>query len=281
MPALSLSHLTFSYPDAARPALADISFQVEKGEMVAVVGANRSGKSTLCYAIAGVVPHFYHGEFRGQVQIGEKITSEYTVAQLARSVGLVLQIPGNLLSGVRSTVFEEVAFGLENMGVKREKIYERVMAVLELTGLEYFTSRSPYHLSGGEQQRLALAAVLAISPDILALDEPTTFLDPDGTRQIYEILHQLRRQGKTVIIAEQRLEWIALYADRVIVLDSGRMVLQGSPAKVLTDPKIQEAGLEWMPYTEAAVLGKKQGVWGEERDLPVSFAGAVDGFSAG
>ncbi len=281
MPALSLSHLTFSYPDAARPALADISFQVEKGEMVAVVGANRSGKSTLCYAIAGVVPHFYHGEFRGQVQVGEKTTSEYTVAQLARSVGLVLQIPGNQLSGVRSTVFEEVAFGLENMGVKREEIYERVMGVLELTGLESFSSRSPYHLSGGEQQRLALAAVLAISPDILALDEPTTFLDPDGTRQIYEILHQLRRQGKTVIIAEQRLEWIALYADRVIVLDSGRMVLQGSPAKVLTDPKLWEAGLEWMPYTEAAVLGKKQGVWAEERDLPVSFADAVDGFSAG
>lgn len=184
MPALEVSHLTFTYPTATKPSLKDVSFRAEAGELVAVIGANNSGKSTLCYALAGVIPNFYRGSFTGSVVAGTLNTIEWTLSELAQTVGLVMQIPANQLSGVRYSVFEEVAFGLENLGVSRPEIIDRVTAVLAATGLSTLRNRSPYHLSGGQQQKLALAAVLAMSPAILVLDEPTTFLDPEGAGRV-------------------------------------------------------------------------------------------------
>ncbi len=279
MPALEVSHLTFTYPTATRPSLTDVSFTVEAGELVAVVGANNSGKSTLCYALSGVVPNFYRGRFAGSVVAGTMNTTEWTISELAQQVGLVMQIPANQLSGVRYTVFEEVAFGLENLGVSRSEIIERVTAVLAVTGLSDLGDRSPYQLSGGQQQKLALAAVLAMSPSILVLDEPTTFLDPEGAREVFDILLELKQQGKTIIIAEQRLEWIAECADRVFVLANGELVLSGTPEEVLTSRKIKEIGLDWMPYTKTAELASQMGLWERDRPLPSTFAATVSGFS--
>ena len=279
MPVLEVSHLTFTYPTATRPSLKDLSFTVEKGEMVAVAGANNSGKSTLCYALSGVVPNFYCGRFAGSVVAVTMKTTDYTMSELAQKVGLVMQIPANQLSGVRYTVFEEVAFGLENLGVSRSEIIERVTAVLEATGLSDLGGRSPYQLSGGQQQKLALAAVLAMSPSILVLDEPTTFLDPEGGRQVFEILLKLKKQGKAIIIAEQRLEWVAEYCDRVLVLANGELVLSGTPEEVLTSNIIKETGLDWMPYTRSAEQAKQRGFWEKDRPLPSTFAAAVAGFS--
>lgn len=280
MPVLEVSHLTFTYPTATRPSLKDVSFSAEAGELVAVVGANNSGKSTLCYALSGVVPNFYRGRFAGSVVAGTMNTTEYTIGELALQVGLVMQIPANQLSGVRYTVFEEVAFGLENLGVSRSEIIERVTAVLEVTDLSDLGERSPYQLSGGQQQKLALAAVLAMSPSIIVLDEPTTFLDPEGGRQVFEILLNLKKQGKTIIIAEQRLEWVAEYGDRVLVLANGELVLSGTPEEVLINQKINEIGLDWMPYTKSAELANHMGLWERDRPLPSTFAATVSGFTS-
>ena len=279
MPALEVSHLTFTYPTATRPSLTDLSFTVEAGELVALVGANNSGKSTLCYALSGVVPNFYRGRFAGSVVAGTMNTTESTISDLAQKVGLVMQIPANQLSGVRYTVFEEVAFGLENLGVSRAEISKRVTAVLALTGLSNLGDRSPYQLSGGQQQKLALAAVLAMSPAILVLDEPTTFLDPEGALKVFDILLELKQQGKTIIIAEQRLEWVAEYTDRVFILANGELVLSGTPEEVLTSNIIKEIGLDWMPYTKTAELANQMGLWEKDRPLPSTFAATVSGFS--
>lgn len=279
MPALEVSHLTFTYPTATGPSLTDLSLTVEAGELVALVGANNSGKSTLCYALSGVVPNFYRGWFTGSVIAGTMYTTDWTISDLAQKVGLVMQIPANQLSGVRYTVFEEVAFGLENQGKSRSEIIERVTAVLAVTGLSDLGDRSPYQLSGGQQQKLALAAVLAMSPSILVLDEPTTFLDPEGARKVFGILLQLKQQGKTIIIAEQRLEWVAEYADRVFVLANGELVMSGTPEEVLTSKIIKEIGLDWMPYTKAAELASQRGPWDSDRPLPSTFAATVSGFS--
>lgn len=279
MPALEVSHLTFTYPTATRPSLKDVSMSAEAGELVAIIGANNSGKSTLCYALSGVVPNFYRGSIKGLVVAGTMNTSEYTISELAQQVGLVMQIPANQLSGVKYTVFEEVAFGLENLGVSCSEIIERVTAVLEITGLSDLGERSPYQLSGGQQQKLALAAVLAMSPSTLVLDEPTTFLDPEGGRKVFEILLDLKKQGKTIIIAEQRLEWVAEYANRVLVLANGELVLSGTPEEVLTNRKLQEIGLDWMPFTKSAELAIQKGLWERDRPLPSTFAATVSGFS--
>ena len=261
------------------PALHDVSMRITAGQFVAVIGANNSGKSTLCYALAGVVPQLYHGTMTGSVLIKGTDLKNKVVSDIARDVGLVLQEPASQISGVRYTVFEEVAFGLENRGMPREEIRKRVETVLTLIGLEPFASRSPFHLSGGEQQRLALATVLAVDPAILILDEPTTFLDPLGAKMVFDILYQLQQQGKTIVIAEQRLDLIAEYADRVFAFDKGHLVMDGSPREVLTSPLIPSIKLNWTRYTRVAELAGNKGLWPVDVALPASLSETVEGLS--
>jgi len=281
MAQLETDALTYHYPGSRQPSLAEVSVRISPGEFVAVIGANNSGKSTLCYALAGVVPHLYQGKMEGRVLIDGTDTGESTVAEIARQVGLVLQVPSSQMSGVRYTVFEEVAFGLENQGVARKEMTRRVEKVLAVMGLEKYAACSPYHLSGGEQQRLALATVLAVDPAILVLDEPTTFLDPQGARLTFDILRRLQLQGKTVVIAEQKLDLIAEYADRVLAFDRGRLVLDGPPQEVLTSPLIKSIKLDWTRYTQVAELARLKGCWPMERPLAASLSETIDGLLQG
>lgn len=271
--------LTYQYPGSEKPALRKVSIRIPAGEFVAVIGANNSGKSTLCYALAGVVPNLYQGKMEGRVVMNGKDNKDNTISEIARHVGLVLQVPGSQISGIRYTVYEEVAFGLENRGVAREKMQERVEAVLTLIGLQEYATRSPFHLSGGQQQRLALATVLAVDPAILVLDEPTTFLDPQGAKLVFDILRRLHQQGKTIVIAEQRLDLVSEYADRVLALDKGQLVMDGSPEEVLTSPVMHSIKLNWTRYTQVAELLQQKGLWPLDLPLPASLSDAVDGFS--
>lgn len=279
MVALETDLLTYQYPESEKPALHEVSIRIPAGEFVAVIGANNSGKSTLSYALAGVVPHLYHGKMGGRVLIDGIDNKDKTVSEIACHVGLVLQVPGSQMSGIRYTVFEEVAFGLENRGVAREKIQERVETVLALIGLEEYATRSPFHLSGGQQQRLALATVLAVDPAILVLDEPTTFLDPHGARLVFDILRQLQQQGKTIVIAEQRLDLIAEYADRVLAFYKGQLVMDGSPREVLTAPLMRSIKLNWTRYTQVAELVRQKGLWPVDLPLSASLSQTVEGLS--
>ena len=279
MPCLEIDSLTYRYPTAQSPALKDVSLTIRKGECVALIGANNSGKTTLCYALSGIVPLYYRGEFTGSVRVGGLETVNQTISSLSRHVGLVLQHPTHQLSGIRYTVFEEIAFGLENHGIPRDNILQCVTEALSLVGLSDAGERSPLELSGGQQQRLAIAAVLAASPDILVLDEPTTFLDPQGVQQIFELLVKLKRKGKTIVLAEQKIEWIAEYADRIIALADGEIILSGSPTEVLTSPILQRIGLDWSRYTKAADLARQRQFWPDSLPLPITFSEAVAGFS--
>lgn len=276
---LSIEHFSYTYPGSSRPALLDLSLSIGCGEFVALVGASNSGKSTFCYGLAGVVPHLFQGHVAGRITGDGVDHATRDVADIACDIGLVLQSPPCQMSGIRYTVFEEIAFGLENRGVPREEILHRVKAVLGVLGMQDIAERSPLHLSGGQQQRLALATVMAVDPAILVLDEPTTFLDPQGTHTVFEILRRLQQQGKTIVITEQRLEFVAEYADRVLVISQGRIVMDGHPREVLASQKMRDACLEWTRYTQAAFIARQRGLWPADLPLPASLVEACDGFS--
>jgi energy-coupling factor transporter ATP-binding protein EcfA2 len=277
---LSLDNLTYTYPAAEQPALEGVSLSIGEGTFTAIIGRNNAGKTSLCYALAGVIPHLYGGDMGGRVLVDGLDTRESDVADLALRVGLVMQNPASQFSGARFTVFEEVAFGLENRGVERDLMAERVERALRLAGIDDLAERSPAHLSGGQQQKVALASVLVSDPDVLVLDEPTTFLDPGGAVRLFKTLDGLCRDGRTVVLAEHRLEWIARFADRVVVLDQGRVVLDGAPAEALAAPELARAGLSGNRYTEVARLARAGGLWDADRPLAVTLEHAVDGLKA-
>jgi energy-coupling factor transporter ATP-binding protein EcfA2 len=278
MAIIDVQGLTYTYPGSTTPALKNITLQVEPGQLIAVIGGNDAGKSTLCMALSGLIPALFHGQMQGVVTVCGMDTQRHSPGQFAGHTGLVLQNPANQLSGMRYTVYEEVAFGLENLGTPRVEMPARIETALEQVGLTELRDRSPYTLSGGQQQRLALAAVLVLQPAVLLLDEPTAMLDPQGSQDLFDIIQKLVRKGATVVIAEHHLEWIAHYADRIIVLAHGEVILDGAPGDVLVSSRIQEAGINWLRYTQAAYLGKSRGLWPANTALPITLEQTLTGF---
>lgn len=276
---IEVNDFSYRYPASDHPALRELELRIESGSFVAVTGANGAGKSTLCYALSGFVPHFFGGQAEGHISIAGRDLSAVTPAALAGEVGLVFQDPFNQISGARFTVREEVAFGLENLGVPRDQMDERIDRALGLVGLYELQDRSPYALSGGQQQRLALASVMVMEPGLLVLDEPTSQLDPAGTREVFAALHNLAASGETtIVLAEHKLEWIASFADRALVLQQGSLVADGDPGRVLTGERALSAGLAETRYTRAARLTRDAGLTPSSEPLPVDLDGAVKYF---
>lgn len=278
MAIIVLKDVTYKYPTTDTLSLRDINFQVQEGEFVAVVGPNGAGKSTLCYTIAGFVPHFFKGELTGTVAVDGKDLHQSTLDEWVLNVGLAFQNPFNQISGAKYTVFEELAFGLENIGVPRDEMKSRVEVAMKLTGISDLADRSPYSLSGGQQQRVALTSILVMQPKVLVLDEPTSQMDPIGTREVFSVIRTLAEQGMTVVLVEHKMEWIAEFADRVIALHEGQILLQGKPPEVLTSDLLLGKGFGISRYTSVARQAKKLGVWKRE-NLPVTLDEAVEGFS--
>ena len=279
MSIVNLQNVTYKYPLTDAPVLENIDLQVEEGEFVAVIGPNGAGKSTLCYTLSGFVPHFYKGELTGTVEVAGVETHESTLSEWVMNVGLAFQNPFNQISGAKYTVFEEIAFGLENTGVPREEMKERVERALDLTGISDLAERSPYSLSGGQQQRVALTSILVMEPKVLVLDEPTSQMDPIGTREVFGVIRGMAERGMTVVLAEHKVEWIAQYADRVVALYEGKILLDGKPSQVLTSDLLEGKGFGISRYTSTAREARKQGLWPEDRELPVTLNGAVEGFA--
>lgn len=280
MALVTLEHVTYRYPLTETPALNDISLTVEAGEFVAVIGPNGAGKSTLCYALSGFVPHFFKGELIGSVRVEGREVRETALSEWVTRVGLVFQNPFNQISGAKYTVYEEVAFGLENLGVPRDEMKARVEEALALTGIRHLAERSPYSLSGGQQQRVALASILVMRPRVLVLDEPTSQLDPIGTREVFSVIRAMSKQGMTVVLVEHKIEWIAAFADRVIALHDGQILRAGAPGEVLTDPSLPARGFGVSRYTQVARAAAQNGWWPSGRPLPVTLEEAVAGFQA-
>jgi energy-coupling factor transporter ATP-binding protein EcfA2 len=244
-PTIQIRDLHYAYPPpvhggAPVKVLRGVNLELNRGEFVAVLGRVGAGKSTLCMALNGLVPHATGGIFRGDVTILGRNTKQHPVTDLARSVGLVFQDPEMQLTQMR--VEDEVAFGPENLGVPTEAIEERVTWALEAVGLAGYRDRSPLLLSGGEKQRVAIAAMLAMRPQVLVLDEPTANLDPAGKASVFNLLAHLARERQiTIVLATQELERVGRYAQRVVALHDGVIVADDTPAAVFARPSLLQA----------------------------------------
>lgn len=257
-----ISELSVTYFGTEEPALHQVDLHIPAGTLCAVVGANGAGKSTLCAALRGFVPQLTKAEVSGSVRIGAHDPGSTPLGDLARDVGYAFQNPFTQMSGIAKTVRDELAFGLGNLGVPPQEIRSRVAQVAARAGLTQLLERDPLALSGGQQQRVALASVLVMEPQTLIIDEPTSQLDPASTEEVFALIASMK-QERTIVLVEHTMEHIAAHADMVLVLDRGRIALQGSPQQVFDDPRAAELGLRLPP---AVTLARDLGSEG----LPVS-----------
>jgi energy-coupling factor transporter ATPase len=252
-------NLTYTYPGASKPSISDVSIEVEKGEFVLITGPSGCGKTTLCRCFNGLIPHFYQGELKGEITVANMDTTKYQTHAMAKSVGLVFQNPENQLFAL--SIEKDVAFGLENLGVPREEMRERVEWALKLAGIHDLRERSPHEVSGGQQQRVAIAAVLAMQPEIIVLDEPTSFLDPLSAEKIFEVIHNLNKKlGITVVLVEHRLDLTAKYADHIIIMDEGKVCFDGNPREILSTEETRLIGVGIPKATLLYQILKKEGI---------------------
>ncbi|MDP2812963.1 MAG: ABC transporter ATP-binding protein [Erysipelotrichaceae bacterium] len=242
MAVLELLDVTFKYQLAKETILENISLSIEKGEFIALVGRNGVGKTTLCSIMRGLIPTFHTGTMSGKVLLNGLDINEMSIGDLALHIGFVFQNPFVQVSGVKQTVFEEVAYGLENLGVERSEIIRRVEVMLQQLNIEHLRSKHPMQLSGGQSQRVALASVLVMDPEILIIDEPTSQLDPQGTEEVFETIRLLKERKKTIILVEHKVDWVAEYADRVIVINDKHIVKDASTSEVFSDPMLLNTG---------------------------------------
>ena len=234
--------LSYTYPGGAKPSLEDVSITIERGEFVILTGPSGCGKTTLCRCFNGLIPHFYAGELKGEAVVTNLSVAESSIHELAQHVGLVFQNPENQLFAL--SVEKDVAFGLENLGIPREEMQERVYRALQMTDIEDLRERAPHELSGGQQQRVAISSVLAMQPDVMVLDEPTSFLDPVGAQKTFDVINQLNRDlGITIVLVEHRMDLAAKYANHVIVMNQGKIVLDGPPREVFTSEDARLIGV--------------------------------------
>jgi len=234
--------LTYTYPGTSKQSLRDVTLTIERGEFAILTGPSGCGKTTLCRCFNGLIPHFYAGELKGDLKVADLSVNEHTIGEMAKRVGLVFQNPENQLFAL--SVEKDVAFGLENLGMPREQMQERVDWALEMTGIEDLRERAPHELSGGQQQRVAIASVLAMQPEIIVFDEPTSFLDPLGAQKIFEVISHLNKKlGITVILVEHRLDLAARYASHVIIMDEGKIALDGEPREVFDSEQARLLGV--------------------------------------
>ena len=262
---ISMQQLGFRYRRQTTPALANITIDMMAGSIVAIVGSAGSGKSTLCALMAGFMPQFFRGEVTGSVAVNGVSPVELPILDMLAHTTIVTSQASTQISGVCDTVAEEVGFGLQNLGLAAIDIHQRVDAALAMMGITHLRERSPFALSGGQQQRVVIAAALALRPPVLILDEPSAQLDPPAVQQLGETLQALAAQGQTIIVAEHNLDWVAEFAQRILVLKDGHLVADGPPTAVFT----QHADVAGRPYaTRLAQSLLQRQLW--NRALPLA-----------
>lgn len=274
-PVLRLADVRYRYPGTRAPALDGIELEVRAGEVLGLVGPNDAGKSTLCLVAAGLAPQAIGGRLEGRVEIGGDATVDLRPYQLAQRAGILFQNPSTQLSGTVSTVWEEVAFGPRNLGLTTDEIVDRVAWAMDLLGVVPLGPRDPTRLSGGQAQLVALASVLALRPACLILDEPTSQLDPAGTRLVGDALASLAKDAATaILVAEHKTDLLARLADRVAVLDGGRVVTIGASSEVLADSRLAAWGVE--PPAAVRLRGRlEEGGQRLDRRLEAAFEDRV------
>ena len=268
--------VTYFYPRSQTPAIKDINLKIRKGEIFLITGPAGAGKTTLCETTNGLIPHFFRGKLKGNVIVKGINTKESHIGELSRIVGLLFQDPSSQL--VAATVFDEVAFGPENFGVPREEIIKRVEESLAAVRMLELKDRNSHRLSGGQQQAVVLAALMAVKPDIYVLDEPTSNLDPIGSIMFFDVMKDtVKKEGCTVIIVEHKLEYVMPIADRMIVLNKGEIVFEGEPKKVIDNvEELEKLGLR---VPQAAIVADRLRKRGHQIEIPLTLDEAKQHFT--
>ena len=268
MAIITMENLKYKYPGTDHLALNGITLSIEKGEFIGIVGQNGAGKSTLCQAIIGLVPQFYHGAYGGSVKVKGRLAEKVPVQELCEDVGLIFQNPFNQLSGARDMVYGEVAYGLQNLGIRREEMQVRIEKVLKQLDIWQYRDRNPFELSGGQMQRVAIASILVMQPEVMILDEPTSQLDPEGTEEVFRVVEQLSGTGKTIIMVEQKLEKMAKYCDRLILMHDGKVVDFDTPEKIFARDDLGEMGIQPPAFVR---ISKQMGLMNADGTYPVTL----------
>lgn len=267
---IELKNVSFKYELQEEKTIKNLDLHVKQGEFVGIIGKNGSGKTTLCNIIRGIIPDFVQGEITGDIIIDNKNIDDIERGEMAELVGFVFQNPFSQISGIKKTVFEEIAYGLENLGVEREEIRQRVTDVIKLLKIEDLQDKNPNELSGGQSQRVAIASIIVMNPKILIFDEPTSQLDPLGTEEIFDILKLLKSQNKTIILVEHKIDLIAEYADRVVVMDNGEIIFNGETHEVLSNDKIEQHNVS-MPIVSKLAYKLNEEKPGFFKNIPITL----------
>lgn len=270
MAEIVLKNVSYRYPLEEKQVIRNFTYCFEQGKVYGLIGENESGKTTLCNIIRGFIPELYRGKLEGEILINGRKIDTYGSGELASIVGYSFQNPFVQISGVKDNVYEEIAYGMENIGIPRERMIERVDELVKMFHLEELVDKNPYELSGGQKQRVALASMIALDPEVVIMDEPTSQLDPKSTEDIFEIVNILKKQGKTIILIEHKIDLIAEYCDSILLMYNGELVMHGESKDVLTDPKVLEYGGQ-LPQIVLYFL-EKGSVKGNEIPLTVKKA---------
>ncbi len=263
----------FKYRNSKTWALKGISLRIKEGSFSLVVGPTGSGKSTLLRLFNGLIPHFYEGEFKGLVKVMGLDTRKHSVAELSKYVGMVFQDPENQI--VTLTVENEVAFGLENLGLPRDLIRERVNKVLRDLNLEGLRHYIPFELSSGQQQRVIIASILAMEPEIIVLDEPTSNMDLKTAWNFIRLLKKIHDEfNKTIILVEHRLDYVIPFVDQVIVMYDGVVVKCADPYTVIEEGILGNVGVDEPKIPLLFRLLKKEQLY--SGGIPLSIDEAVE-----
>jgi len=274
MELVNFKNVNYKYPTSDEYVLNNLSLTIESGKVYGLIGENGGGKSTLCNLIKGFIPHIFQGQLSGEVTVFGKDMYESDLSDFVENIGFVSQNPFSQITGSTETVFEEIAFGLENLGVREEKIKESVVEVAELFGIDDLLLKNPQRLSGGQKQRVAIASIYVMNPDLFILDEPTSQLDPVGTLEIFSLVSLLKSKGKTVILVENKVELMAKYADELLLIKDGSLIDRGTPEDVLVKESTLDNGSFLPQYTLLALDLMAKGC--EIESLPIKEEDTVE-----
>lgn len=270
MSLIELKNVSYRYPLEAEQAIDGVSVTIEKGKVYGMIGNNQSGKTTLCNIIRGFIPEMFLGDLTGDVLYKGKSVASYNIGAFAAEVGYSSQNPFTQISGVKDTVEEEIAYGMENIGAPLERMNETIPKLIELFHLEELKAKNPYELSGGQKQRVALASIVALDPEVIILDEPTSQLDPQSTEEVFKIISMLKKRGKTIIVVEHKVDLLAEFCDEIILMEKGRIVEFGPVHKVLSNPKILAHGGSLPQVAEFFITHLH-----EKDQIPITMAQAI------
>ena len=276
-PIIELKNFSFRYEGSDEVVLKNLNLTINEGDFVGIVGCNRAGKSTLCKCMVGILPFVMGGQWDGEIVVDGKSFNETKGENISDTIGIVFQDAESEFT--QPTVEDELAVAMCNFGFPKELIRERILYAAEACGLMELLDRSPFRLSGGQQQRLAVACILALQPRVLILDESTSQLDPVGRDDIFRLVGELHKQGKTVIMVDHNIEKIAECVDKVLVLHEGDLVAYDAPSKVFCQKELLNKNNVRIPQVTDAALAMKEQLK-IEGELPVYLEEAIPVFQS-